>query len=123
MNAKNIFKLCVIGSLGMATLGLTLVFNASPAAAHGERSQEPFLRMRTAQWYDTRWNPQKTAVNDEAMLSGKLHISEDWPRAVVKPNRIVYQRGKPEFGIHTSQLESEWSADVHIRSDGDRRGL
>ena len=58
MNAKNIFKLCVIGSLGMATLGLTLVFVA-PAAAHGERSQEPFLRMRTAQWYDTRWNPQK----------------------------------------------------------------
>ena len=59
MNAKNLFKLCVIGSLGMATLGLTLVFNASPAAAHGERSQEPFLRMRTAQWYDTRWNPSE----------------------------------------------------------------
>ena len=95
MNAKNIFKLCVIGSLGMATLGLTLVFNASPAAAHGERSQEPFLRMRTAQWYDTRWNPQKTAVNDEAMLSGKLHISEDWPRAVVKPNRTFINVGSP----------------------------
>jgi len=43
MNTKNIFKLCVIGSLGMATLGLTLVFNPAPAAAHGERSQEPFL--------------------------------------------------------------------------------
>jgi hypothetical protein len=57
MNTKNIFKLCVIGSLGMATLGLTLVFNPAPAAAHGERSQEPFLRMRTAQWYDTRWTP------------------------------------------------------------------
>jgi methane/ammonia monooxygenase subunit B len=52
MNVKNIFKLCVIGSLGMATLGLTLAFNVSTAAAHGERSQEPFLRMRTAQWYE-----------------------------------------------------------------------
>src|SRR5262247_4311739 len=87
MNVKNIFKLCVIGSLGMATLGLPLIFFASPAAAHGERSQEPFLRMRTAQWYDTRWNPQKTNVNEEAMLTGKIHISEDWPRAVIKPNR------------------------------------
>ena len=95
MNAKNLYKLCVIGSLGVATLGLTLVFNASPAAAHGERSQEPFLRMRTAQWYDTRWNPQKTAVNDEAMLSGKMHIAEDWPRAVVKPNRTFINVGSP----------------------------
>jgi len=95
MNAKNLFKLCVIGSLGMATLGLTLVFNASPAAAHGERSQEPFLRMRTAQWYDTRWSPQNTAVNDEAIMSGKIHISEDWPRAVVKPNRTFINIGSP----------------------------
>jgi methane/ammonia monooxygenase subunit B len=95
MNTKKIIKLCVIGSLGMATLGLTLVFNASPAAAHGERSQEPFLRMRTAQWYDTRWNPQKTAVNDEAILSGKMHIAEDWPRAVVKPNRTFINVGSP----------------------------
>ena len=35
MNAKNIFKLCVIGSLGMATLGLPLVFFASPL--YGDR--------------------------------------------------------------------------------------
>ena len=95
MNTKNIFKLCVIGSLGMATLGLTLVFNASPAAAHGERSQEPFLRMRTAQWYDTRWAPQKVSVNDDAMLSGKIHIAEDWPRAVAKPIRTFINVGSP----------------------------
>jgi len=95
MNANKLFKLCVIGSLGMATLGLTVVFNTSPASAHGERSQEPFLRMRTAQWYDTRWNPLKTAVNDEAILSGKMHIAEDWPRAVVKPNRTFINVGSP----------------------------
>ena len=83
MNAKKLFKLCVIGSLGMATLGLTVVFNTSPASAHGERSQEPFLRMRTAQWYDTRWNPQKTAVNDEAVLSGKMHIADEDRKSVV----------------------------------------
>jgi len=95
MNTKNILKFCVIGSVGVATLGLTLAFNASPAVAHGERSQEPFLRMRTAQWYDTRWNPGKTAVNDEAMLSGKMHIAEDWPRAVVRPVRTFINVGSP----------------------------
>jgi len=95
MNTKNILKFCVIGSVGMATLGLTLMFSASPAVAHGERSQEPFLRMRTAQWYDTRWNPGRTAVNDEAMLSGKMHIAEDWPRAVVRPSRTFINVGSP----------------------------
>ena len=95
MNTKNILKFSVIGAVGMATLGLTLMFNATPAVAHGERSQEPFLRMRTAQWYDTRWHPQKTAVNDEAMLSGKMHISDDWPRAVTKPLRTFINVGSP----------------------------
>ena len=95
MNTKNILKFSVIGAVGMATLGLTLMFNATPAVAHGERSQEPFLRMRTAQWYDTRWHPAKTAVNDEAMLSGKLHISDDWPRAVVRPTRTFINVGSP----------------------------
>jgi methane/ammonia monooxygenase subunit B len=51
--------------------------------------------MRTAQWYDTRWSPQKTSVNDEAMLTGKIHIAEDWPRAVARPNRTFINIGSP----------------------------
>jgi len=52
MNTKQLFKGCVLGLAGMATLALALIVDVSPVAAHGERSQEPFLRMRTIQWYD-----------------------------------------------------------------------
>ena len=95
MNVKNLVKLCVIGFYGMVTLVLTLVLETPPAAAHGERSQEPFLRMRTAQWYDTKWEPKKVAVNEMATLTGRIHVAEDWPRAVSKPVRTFINVGSP----------------------------
>lgn len=95
MNAKNILKLGVISLYGMATLALTLVLDVAPVAAHGERSQEPFLRMRTIQWYDMKWQPVTTKVNDIATMTGKFHLAEDWPRAVGKPTRAFFNVGSP----------------------------
>ncbi|TKS61416.1 MAG: methane monooxygenase/ammonia monooxygenase subunit B [Nitrospira sp.] len=95
MNAKNVLKFCMIGLCGMATLAFTLALDTTPAFAHGERSQEPFLRMRTVNWYDTEWVGKTTAVNDIATLKGKFHLSTDWPRAVVKPNRTFLNVGSP----------------------------
>jgi methane/ammonia monooxygenase subunit B len=94
MNAKHVFKLWVLGLCGMATLAFTPAFT-TPALAHGERSQEPFLRMRTVNWYDTKWVGKSTAVNDIAYLKGRFHLSEDWPRAVVKPHRTFLNVGSP----------------------------
>lgn len=71
------------------------MLEAAPVFAHGERSQEPFLRMRTVNWYDTEWVGRSTAVNDIAYLKGKFHLSEDWPRAVVKPHRTFINVGSP----------------------------
>jgi methane/ammonia monooxygenase subunit B len=43
--------------LGLAVAGaLTTLPAATPAAAHGERSQQAFLRMRTLNWYDVKWS-------------------------------------------------------------------
>lgn len=95
MNAKNLFKRGVLGLAGMATLALTVALDISPAAAHGERSQEPFLRMRTIQWYDMKWGPETTKVNDMATMTGKFHLAEDWPRAVGKPGRAFFNVGSP----------------------------
>ncbi len=98
MNAKNVVKLCMIGFCGMVTLALTLTVEPIPAAAHGERSQEPFLRMRTVNWYDTQWlgeNGRSTPINGIATLKGKFHLAEDWPRAVVKPTRSFLNVGSP----------------------------
>jgi methane/ammonia monooxygenase subunit B len=97
MNAKKVFKLWVLGLCGMATLAVTPAL-ITPAFAHGERSQEPFLRMRTVNWYDTKWlgsDGKTTPVNEIAHLKGSFHLSEDWPRAVVKPVRTFLNVGSP----------------------------
>ncbi len=99
MNIKSILKLGVLGlygaAIGAASLAVTLVVDVAPAAAHGERSQEPFLRMRSIQWYDLRWQPKVTKVNDIATMTGKFHLAEDWPRAVGKPTRAFFNVGSP----------------------------
>jgi methane/ammonia monooxygenase subunit B len=99
MNIKSILKLGVLGlygaAIGAASLAVTLVVDVAPAAAHGERSQEPFLRMRSIQWYDLKWQPKVTKVNDIATMTGNFHLAEDWPRAVGKPTRAFFNVGSP----------------------------
>ena len=99
MNMKSIFKLGVLGlygaAIGAASLALTLGGDVKTASAHGERSQEPFLRMRSIQWYDMKWQPKVTKVNDIATMTGKFHLAEDWPRAVGKPGRAFFNVGSP----------------------------
>lgn len=64
-------------------LSLTL----SPTAqAHGERSQEPFLRMRTIQWYDVKWSTENLAVNETMIVRGKFRVANNWPDTAAKPD-------------------------------------
>jgi methane/ammonia monooxygenase subunit B len=95
MNAKHLIKRGITGLCSLAALGMALTLDIAPAAAHGERSQEPFLRMRTIQWYDMKWAPETTKVNDMASMTGKFHLAEDWPRAVGKPGRAFFNVGSP----------------------------
>jgi len=48
---------------------IALGFSAN-ALAHGERAQEPSLRLSTIQWYDTKWSSDRIGVNQELTLSG-----------------------------------------------------
>jgi len=79
---KTIFIKCLV-SLGL--LVSLYALNIQPAMAHGEKALEPFIRMRTIQWYDVQWDKQKFNVNDEVSVSGKFHVAEDWPISVPKP--------------------------------------
>jgi methane/ammonia monooxygenase subunit B len=56
------------------------------ALAHGEKALEPFIRMRTIQWYDVAWSKSKLNVNEEVVITGKFHVAGDWPRGVAKPD-------------------------------------
>lgn len=78
-----------------AILLLTLCVIASGAHAHGERALEPFVRMRTIQWYDIAWTKSDIKVNDEMVMSGKFHVSEDWPASLPKPDSVYLNVASP----------------------------
>lgn len=67
--------------------------SAPPIAAHGERNQEPFLRMRTAHWYDVTWSTDSVKVNDEVEIRGRLHIFSDWPKHLFALNTAYLNLG------------------------------
>jgi methane/ammonia monooxygenase subunit B len=66
-----------------------------PVMAHGEKALEPFIRMRTIQWYDVQWSKQKFNVNDEVTVTGKFHVAEDWPVSVPKPDAAFLNISTP----------------------------
>jgi len=82
-----------LGVLCLGACGLTLAPNG--AAAHGEKALEPFIRMRTIQWYDVQWSQEKLNVNDELVITGKFHVAEDWPRGVPKPDAAYLNVSSP----------------------------
>lgn len=67
----------------------------STASAHGEKALEPFIRMRTIQWYDVQWSKSDLRVNGELAITGKFHVAEDWPISVPKPEAAYLNVATP----------------------------
>jgi len=83
-------------TLPCAALALLLfACGLGDALAHGERNQEPFLRMRTIQWYDVTWSRTAVQVNGEVEVAGKLHVFEDWPHNLPEPKTAFLGNGTP----------------------------
>ena len=53
-------------------LMLTACLLTESAWAHGERSQEPYLRTRTVQYYDVHYDKKTVKVNEEFTLEGSF---------------------------------------------------
>jgi methane/ammonia monooxygenase subunit B len=83
-------------ALGLATaVAATTLPAATPASAHGERSQQAFLRMRTFNWYDVKWSKTEVNVNEEMEITGKVHVFSGWPQAVAHPEEAFLNVGEP----------------------------
>jgi methane/ammonia monooxygenase subunit B len=79
-------------------LGMILwvyMLTLQPVMAHGEKNLEPYVRMRTIQWYDVQWSKQKFNVNDEVTVTGRFHVAEDWPISVPKPDAAFLNISTP----------------------------
>jgi methane/ammonia monooxygenase subunit B len=81
-------RLAALLLLGMAT---TVAF-ASPASAHGEKSQEAFLRMRTIGWTDVVFSGGQRAANGDIVIAqgekftikGVAKLMNTWPDTLAK---------------------------------------
>jgi len=68
---------------------------APNAAAHGEKSQAAFMRMRTIHWYDLKWSKEVVKINEEVEITGKFHVFEGWPETVDAPESAFLNIGIP----------------------------
>ncbi len=67
-------------------LGLGLMIFSAPAAfAHGEHSQEPWLRLSTVAFWNTTFSTQTVQQGQEVTITGTAKILETWPRTLPDP--------------------------------------
>jgi methane/ammonia monooxygenase subunit B len=67
----------------------------TPAGAHGERAQEPYLRTRTVQWFDVKWSADGVKVGEDFKITGRFRLMEDWPDAVDRPDTVFLSVTSP----------------------------
>jgi methane/ammonia monooxygenase subunit B len=95
-------------AMGVAACVAATAFSVGPASAHGEKSQQAFLRMRTLNWYDVQWSKTSLNVNEEMVLSGKVHVFSAWPQAVANPKVSFLNAGEPgPVLVRTAQFIGE----------------
>ena len=81
--------------LALALMSCVVALLPRAALAHGERNQEPFLRMRTVHWYDVAWSATRVPVNGELIITGRFRLFEDWPRSLPEPDTVFLGSGTP----------------------------
>ena len=116
---KSLFKPSILVLLYLSILS---VFTIPTAQDHGEKALEPFIRMRTIQWYDVQWSTQKFNVNNEVSVSGKFHVAEDWPISVPKPDSAFLNISTPgPVLIRTERYLNgkPWTNSVALEPGGD----
>lgn len=124
-----------IKRLGVAAALSVAAFTGATteAFAHGERAQEPFLRMRSVHWYDTEWTKDTLAVNDTMMVRGKVRFSPKWmwPSVVHKPDNaflnvattgpVFVRKGASVNGQFfmnggSYELDNDYAYEIHLKA-------
>ena len=63
---------------------LVTVVPATAASAHGEKSQEGFLRMRTVGWTDVHFSGDTVQQGQTVTVTGTVKIMDAWPSSLAK---------------------------------------
>jgi methane/ammonia monooxygenase subunit B len=94
---------------------------ALPAQAHGERAQQPALRMRTVHWFDVDVSVRKMEINQTMVVKGSFVPSLSWPDHVASIEHASFlNMGVP--GPSFVRLDSRINGVPTIRSSSFKRG-
>ncbi len=70
--------------LAVVAAAVLSVVAAPAASAHGEKSQEGFLRMRTVGWTDVAYSTDRVKQGETVTVTGRVKIMEAWPASLAK---------------------------------------
>jgi methane/ammonia monooxygenase subunit B len=70
--------------LALVAAVVLAIVPATAASAHGEKSQEGFLRMRTVGWTDVTFSGDTVQQGETITVSGKVRIMDAWPSSLAK---------------------------------------
>ncbi len=70
--------------LALAAAAVLTVVSAPAASAHGEKSQEGFLRMRTVGWTDVSFSSDRVQQGQTVTVTGNVKILDAWPSSLAK---------------------------------------
>src|SRR6202521_463986 len=71
--------------LSLGTVLAAMCATAAAASAHGERSQEGFLRMETVAFSDVKFSTLALRQGQELTITGRATILEVWPTSLAEP--------------------------------------
>ncbi len=98
-----------------------VAFSAAPVFAHGEKSQQPALRMRTVHWFDVDVSTRKLEINQILVIKGSFIPSLSWPEHVASIEHTAFlNMGVP--GPSFVRLDSRVNGVPTIRSTSYMRG-
>jgi len=105
-----------------ALIVVGVALSAQLAYAHGEKAQQPALRMRTVHWFDVDLSVRKLEVNQTVVVKGSFIPSESWPHHVasIEDGSAFLNIGVP--GPSFVRLETRINGTPGIRSTTFKQG-
>lgn len=103
-------------------LGLLLALFSAPAAfAHGEHSQEPWLRLSTVAFWNTTFSAQTIQQGQELTITGTAKVLETWPETLPDPKTayITVESPGPAFLMKDRVINGQSApASIYIERGG-----
>lgn len=100
--------------LAVVLLGAALVMLGGPAAtasAHGEQTQEAFLRASSVLLYDVRFSATELNIGDELTITGRMRVMNSWPEHTIRPPEMGFLSiiaPGPVFGITDRRMNEQF---------------